>query len=51
MKPTPIWKRALKDPKKREKLFRYYWYGMVAIQLLIVLGFVMFVVLLWKKYN
>lgn len=50
MKPQPIWQRWMKDPKKREKLFTYYWIGMVIVQLLLVAGFVMFIILMWKKH-
>lgn len=51
MKPKNFWKRWMLDPKKREKIFTYYWIGMIVVQLLLVLGFIMFIFLIWRRHS
>ncbi|MGM5485048.1 MAG: hypothetical protein ACQEP1_04215 [Nanobdellota archaeon] len=47
----PFWKRWMKDPKKREKIFKYYWIAMIVVHLMLVFGFLMFIYLLWKQHS
>jgi flagellar biogenesis protein FliO len=49
MKKKSLFQKWLKNPNKREKIFIAFWIGNIAFQLLLVLGFVIFIILLLKK--
>jgi len=47
-KPKPIWEKWKKDPKKWERFFIFTRILIIVFNLLVVIGFIMFLVLLIK---
>jgi F0F1-type ATP synthase membrane subunit c/vacuolar-type H+-ATPase subunit K len=48
MKPIPIWEKWIKNPEQREKLFKVIFFLMILVNVMIVVGFVLFV---WFMFN
>tara|TARA_Y100000310_G_C20652178_1_gene800044 strand:+ start:948 stop:1103 length:156 start_codon:yes stop_codon:yes gene_type:complete len=48
-KPIPLWERWQKDPVKRERMFKVFFFMMVSVNIMIVVGFLIFVYLLVKR--
>ena len=44
MRPVPIWERWQQDPVKREKMFKGMFFLMILVNVVIVVGFILFVV-------
>jgi flagellar biogenesis protein FliO len=50
MKKKSLFQKWLKNPNKREKLYVALWVGNIAFQLLLVLGFIIFIILMIRRY-
>ncbi|MDP7180760.1 MAG: hypothetical protein QF824_05830 [Candidatus Woesearchaeota archaeon] len=48
MKPITIWEKWIKNPEQREKLFKVIFFLMILVNVMIVVGFVLFV---WFMFN
>lgn len=49
MKPQPIWQKWMKDPNKRENVFKFYFFIMVLVNVFIVIGFILFVIFFFRR--